>query len=331
MSTRYLFVPYWDPGMDKYADALEKAKNKQRFRFSMYSVIHRPRGRDVLASSTLLNVVPDGGRLYILIHGTRRGCGSRVVYGRAEPLDVSGRELADHLRNNGLQNRTIDLRLWTCLGASVTRLKDSSGRELQDERGQSVDSSFLLQFSSALQRTHPKICFTGYTLPVSIDEKEIATSGVKKLALTSEAMGTGPLTLGGTSGFKVTVDAVKTNGCRPCYITTATCRGMGLSDDCWELRLLRRFRDEVLLARPEGRAEVREYYAIAPLIVAAIDRLDNADAIYRDILARHLTPAVTAVAAGAHGDAYRLYRRMVAELYTRFVSQCGSENVVKGS
>ena len=45
-----------------------------------------------------------------------------------------------------------------------------------------------------------------------------------------------------------------------CFITTACCDVLGLDDDCFELRTLRRYRDDVLAKQPGGAA------LIAPLL-----------------------------------------------------------------
>jgi hypothetical protein len=98
-----------------------------------------------------------------------------------------------------------------------------------------------------------------------------------------------------------------------CYITTATVASLGLPDDCDELTLLRRFRDEVLLVSPSGRLAVEEYYATAPRIVAAIDRLPHAGAIYRQLFYQNIAPAVAAIRAGSFTDAFAIYRKLVQE------------------
>ena len=54
------------------------------------------------------------------------------------------------------------------------------------------------------------------------------------------------------------------NGGISCYLTTACCEYMGLSDNCEELTVLRAFRDSL----PESL--VKEYYKIAPAIVSKI-------------------------------------------------------------
>lgn len=99
-----------------------------------------------------------------------------------------------------------------------------------------------------------------------------------------------------------------------CYITTATCRAQGLPDDCAELTTLRRFRDEVVRATPEGARQVAEYYATAPGIVARIDRRDDAEAIYAAIHRTYIRPSVDAVERGEFARAQALFETMVRRL-----------------
>jgi hypothetical protein len=119
-------------------------------------------------------------------------------------------------------------------------------------------------------------------------------------------------------GSQVVTEAPPKSGNRWCYITTATAGALGLPDDCAELTALRRFRDEVLLSCAAGRHEVREYYATAPAIVAAIDRLPDAGAVYRHLYRQSIAPAVAAVLAGRHAEAYGIYRRLVGEARDRY-------------
>ncbi|WP_426164127.1 CFI-box-CTERM domain-containing protein [Sandarakinorhabdus sp. DWP1-3-1] len=102
--------------------------------------------------------------------------------------------------------------------------------------------------------------------------------------------------------------ATNTGCCFKCYITTATCAAMGLADDCAELQALRRYRDEVMLATPSGAAAVAAYYAEAPAIVAAIDRLPDAAEHYRRLYDDFIAPAAAAAMAGDNDRAEALYR-----------------------
>jgi hypothetical protein len=106
------------------------------------------------------------------------------------------------------------------------------------------------------------------------------------------------------------------NQCEPpegCFITTACCETLGLPDDCFELRTLRRYRDEVLAKAPGGAREIAAYYALAPGILARLPH-DTRHAILRSVYARYILPASLAAKCRLNALAYRLYRRMVAEL-----------------
>ena len=52
---------------------------------------------------------------------------------------------------------------------------------------------------------------------------------------------------------------------RLCYITTAVCASRNQRDDCYELNLLRDYRDRYLAADRKGEALIEEYYNVAPL------------------------------------------------------------------
>ena len=65
--------------------------------------------------------------------------------------------------------------------------------------------------------------------------------------------------------------------CEPpegCFITTACCQTLGLDDDCFELRTLRRYRDRVLALRPGGAGDIAAYYELAPQILARLPHED---------------------------------------------------------
>jgi len=105
-----------------------------------------------------------------------------------------------------------------------------------------------------------------------------------------------------------------------CFITTACCEALGLDDDCFELRALRRYRDGVLARRPGGTDEIASYYTLAPLILA---RLPSATRVtlLRALYARFILPAALAAAIGLNTLAYRLYVRMIRELVSSFVPE----------
>lgn len=105
---------------------------------------------------------------------------------------------------------------------------------------------------------------------------------------------------------------------RFCYITTAVCESQHKPDDCYELSLLRSFRDDYLLKSPEGEAMVHEYYDVAPSIVKHIGKREDADRIYEGIWQQYLSPCIRLIEADRREECVDLYRQMVCDLKTRY-------------
>lgn len=55
-----------------------------------------------------------------------------------------------------------------------------------------------------------------------------------------------------------------------CFLTTACVEQFGLGDDCRQLTVLRKFRDEYVRKLPEGEKLISEYYSVAPRIVEGL-------------------------------------------------------------
>ena len=103
-----------------------------------------------------------------------------------------------------------------------------------------------------------------------------------------------------------------------CFITTATCKSKNLPDDCHELTTLRSFRDTFMKKNPEMKAEVEEYYKIAPVICATINKLENSDEIYDSIRNLYLNDAVKAVDKQELQKAHDIYKKMVLDLKSKY-------------
>ena len=100
-----------------------------------------------------------------------------------------------------------------------------------------------------------------------------------------------------------------------CFITTACCEVLGLDDDCFELRNLRRYRDTVLARQPGGMDAIACYYALAPTILAKLRGASgNTTQTLLSVYARFVLPAALAARFGLNTLAYRLYTRMLSEL-----------------
>jgi hypothetical protein len=102
-----------------------------------------------------------------------------------------------------------------------------------------------------------------------------------------------------------------------CFITTACCEVIGLRDDCFELRALRHFRDAAMAATPDGRADVRRYYAAAPRIVAEILRRGEERLLLSEYV-RAILPSALAARLGLVALPRRLYSRMMRRMMARY-------------
>lgn len=99
-----------------------------------------------------------------------------------------------------------------------------------------------------------------------------------------------------------------------CFITTAVCENFGKPDDCFELTTFRNFRDRWLTAQPDGKSLIAEYYAVAPRIVANINRAANPAKIYETIREKYLEPCLNFIMCGDNLACKKLYVEMVTEL-----------------
>ena len=103
-----------------------------------------------------------------------------------------------------------------------------------------------------------------------------------------------------------------------CYLTTACVNSMNLPDNCLELKILRKFRNTILMPTSKGRKAVKEYYEIAPQIVHSIDGQKDAknilQQVYTDI--RH---AISLVLNKDFEGAFEHYKQMTLNLKEKFL------------
>lgn len=119
---------------------------------------------------------------------------------------------------------------------------------------------------------------------------------------------------------KATVESIN-GGFRSslCYVTTAVCKSMNKPDDCYELTLLREYRDQYLSGTEEGRAIVEAYYDIAPTIVKRIDKESASQEIYASIWTQFIHPCVTLIEANKWEQCKELYTDMIHQLETKYL------------
>lgn len=121
--------------------------------------------------------------------------------------------------------------------------------------------------------------------------------------------------------------ARKASSLQGCYITSACVEARGLSDDCYELKLLRMYRGEYVERLEGGEALLAEYRRKAPVVVRRINALgeSRAQAVWEEIYERGVAPAVRLIQTGQWERAFELYKAMCRELERRFLATGGEE------
>lgn len=104
-----------------------------------------------------------------------------------------------------------------------------------------------------------------------------------------------------------------------CFVTTAVCDTFGKPDNCYELTMFRKFRDEWLTVQPDGRLLILEYYEIAPRIVANINCLPEAKKIYENIWKQYLAPCLAFIESDDKLSCKQLYTNMVYKLKKHYL------------
>lgn len=96
-----------------------------------------------------------------------------------------------------------------------------------------------------------------------------------------------------------------------CYLTTACMKHYAeeFDDNCYELRILRWFRDAFV-----SKEDIAHYYEIAPYIVEAIDDIPECEKIYNYIYENVIDECVKAIEKGNYEFAYKRYKNSILAL-----------------
>lgn len=105
----------------------------------------------------------------------------------------------------------------------------------------------------------------------------------------------------------------------PCYITTAVCESQHKPDDCYELTLLREYRDKYLLGTASGEEVVACYYDIAPTIVNRINKEKDASKLYQEIYDTYLSSCIRLIEEDRREECRDVYTRMVKDLQKKYL------------
>ena len=108
-----------------------------------------------------------------------------------------------------------------------------------------------------------------------------------------------------------------------CYLTTACMKHYmdEFDDNCYYLDILRWFRDTIVSIEDK-----KMYYTIAPIVVEAIDKLENCDDIYKDIYYNVIQKCVRLIEYGKNNEAYCIYKENVIDLQNKYVKKLSLKN-----
>ncbi len=105
-----------------------------------------------------------------------------------------------------------------------------------------------------------------------------------------------------------------------CYLTTACMRYFQekFNDDCYELRVLRWFRDNFV-----SKEDIEHYYEVAPLIVDTIEKEENNNLIYDYIYDNVIDYCVEQIEEGFYDKAYSRYKNSILSFEEQFINRNG--------
>jgi hypothetical protein len=111
-----------------------------------------------------------------------------------------------------------------------------------------------------------------------------------------------------------------------CYLTTACMRHMmeKFDDNCEELTVLRWFRDNFVLEE-----DIEHYYKTAPVVVEAINNVENNAYIYNYIYENVISSCVNAIKNGDYEFAYSRYKNSILILEEQFARPALEQRLVK--
>ncbi|MEP1382923.1 MAG: CFI-box-CTERM domain-containing protein [Paraglaciecola sp.] len=105
-----------------------------------------------------------------------------------------------------------------------------------------------------------------------------------------------------------------------CFVTSATCGHIGLTDDCWELTQLRAFRDNYLVTLPNGKSLVDKYYDTAPKLLQVINNKINKSNILQSIYFRDILPSAILAKLKLNKLALWRYKAMMERLEKQYLN-----------
>lgn len=95
-----------------------------------------------------------------------------------------------------------------------------------------------------------------------------------------------------------------------CFLTTAVCEYYNRPDNCFELEILRNYRDNWLKKQPDGPSLIEEYYKTAPLIVSRLTASENYPEYCRRLWNQYISPCLSLILENKNEECKKLYSEM---------------------
>ena len=100
--------------------------------------------------------------------------------------------------------------------------------------------------------------------------------------------------------------------------------GNNFEDDCYELTILRWFRDNFV-----SKEDIDHYYKTAPIIVEAINKYEKRDIIYNYIYDNIVDYCVSKIEEGDYVEAYSRYKNTILSFEEQFARPLLEKKFVK--
>ncbi len=111
-----------------------------------------------------------------------------------------------------------------------------------------------------------------------------------------------------------------------CFISSACVEYKQLKDDCYELQVLRQFRDNMVATDESVREMVLDYYRKAPSIVKKIRQSENPNKIWSELYENLVLKCVSYIEDEDFEAAKENYLRIFIDLEKRFGTNDGEES-----
>ena len=106
---------------------------------------------------------------------------------------------------------------------------------------------------------------------------------------------------------------------RLCYITTAVMENLEREEGERELRIVKNYRDHILLKEKGGKELIYEYYDIAPTIVTRINKRKERKEVYQNIHDEYLYPCIRHIEKKEYSQCKNIYVKMVKKLKKEYM------------